>query len=185
MRNITYRLRLLLMLCFLVGYGNTVKAQRPEREPVSLFTSLAGAVSYSGLNAYFNLGLAYKKHSIYAGPKMVLTKSYIPGRTLWGVNAGYFFSLMQQNRWNTSLNLDYQNTIYKTAPANPSNNLQEITGGLNANYFAIPQKMSIGLTMGAGMRMESAYNTYTMTKKNFSGSMFQVRLGVVYKLSRR
>ncbi len=185
MRYITYRLRLLLMLCFLLGYGNTIKAQRPEREPVSLFTSLAGAASYTGLNAYFNLGLAYKKHRIYAGPKMVLTKSYVPGRTLWGVNAGYYFDLVQQNKWNTSLNLDYQNTWYKSAPVNPHNTLQEITGGLNLNYFAVPGKMSVGLTMGAGMRIENAYNTYTTEKNLYIGAMYQVRLGIIYKLSRR
>lgn len=153
------------------------------QQRISVLTSAATAVSHTGWNAYVSLGAAYKRHVLYIGPKAVLSKSYIPGKILWGLNAGYLFSVIDQERWNTMINVDYQNVMYRAPATTKYNTIHEMTGGLCLNYFPIPQRLSIGLTLGAGIFMENYYSKYSGSKGSNSGLMQQIRFGITYKIS--
>lgn len=152
---------------------------------ISILVSASGGISYTGANTYLTLGGAYRKHLVYIGPKLVVSRSFLPGKMMWGGNIGYSFSVIENERWNGFLNADYQLTQYRNKGILKSNDIHEITGGLGLNYFFVPQRFSIGLTMGSGIRMERSYNQYNTGGNTTSAMMQQLRLGVTYKISKQ
>ena len=159
----------------------TTKLEAQDR--ISILVKASGGLSYTGGNAYLALGGAYRKHLLYIGPKAVLTKGYPGGRMLWGTNAGYSFSVVESYRWNAFLNADYQLTRFRNPGILKYNSIQEITVGAGINYFPAPQRFSIGLLFGSGIRSEKGYNRYEPDASANTGLMHQVRLSLTYKIS--
>lgn len=175
-----------LTCALLLGCSPAVNAQRPEPQPtLSVLAGVSGGISYTGLNTYVTLSGAYKRHMFYIGPKAVVSKSFVSGKMLWGGNLGYNFAVIDQERWITWVNLDYQYTTYRLPASIKYNTIHEITGGLSLNYFAIPQKLAVGITLGTGIFHENFYSRYGGVKGNNSGMMQQIRLGLIYKISRQ
>lgn len=114
---------------------------------------------------------------------MVLTKGYPGGRMLWGTNIGYSFSVVESGRWNAFVNADHQLTRYRNPGIIKYNSIQEFTGGVGVNYFPAPQRFSIGLMFGSGIRSEKGYNRYDPNASANTGLMHQVRLTLTYKIS--
>lgn len=155
------------------------------QDRISILASASGGVSYTGANAYMALGGAYRKHLLYIGPKLVVSRSFLPGKMMWGGNIGYSFSVIETNKWNAFLNADYQLTQYRNTGVLQPNTIHELTGGLGLNYFAVPQRFSIGLKIGSGVHIDKSYNRYNTNNKPTSGMMQQVRLGITYKISKQ
>jgi hypothetical protein len=155
------------------------------QDRISILVSASGGVSYTGANAYATLGGAYRKHLVYIGPKLVVSRSFLPGRMMWGGNIGYSFSVIEINQWNAFLNADYQLTQYRNTGVLQPNSIHELTGGLGLNYFPVPQRFSIGLKIGSGVHVYKSYNRYNTNNKPTSGMMQQVWLGITYKISKQ
>ncbi|MBL7717414.1 MAG: hypothetical protein JNL72_01155 [Flavipsychrobacter sp.] len=181
----TGRIRGVCVILLLLSLAPAAHAQRPEPvQTVNVLASVSGGISYTGINTYVTLAGAFRRHMIYVGPKAVLSRSFLPGRTLWGANIGYNFAIIDQDRWVTWLNVDYQHTAYRVPAQIKYNSIQELSGGLSLNYFAVPQRLAIGVTLGTGIYFENSYNRYTATTATNSGLMHQLRLGLIYKLTR-
>jgi hypothetical protein len=171
-----------IVICLLLLLNSSISK---AEDPISILLTASGGISYTGANTYITLGGAYRKHMVYVGPKLAMSRSYFPGKMMWGGNIGYSFSIIEKERWDSFFNADYQLTQYRNAGALKMSNIHEITGGLGLNYFPIPHRLSIGLTIGSGVYMQKSYNQYNVNRKYISGMMQQIRLGITYKISNK
>ena len=144
------------------------------------YVSLSAGLSYTGVNTYLNVGGNFRRHSIYIGPKIVASQSFFPGKTLWGVNAGYAYRLLEQHNWTMQVNLDYQNAIYQ--PATTTNYIHEIAGAFRLNFVTHSPRFSIFTSLGAIVYLEHYYDSYSASRVSNSGLAPSVKIGLAYNL---
>ena len=144
------------------------------------YVSLSAGLSYTGVNTYLNVGGNFRRHSIYIGPKIVASQSFFTGKTLWGVNAGYAYRLLEQHNWTMQVNLDYQNAIYQSPST--TNYIHEIAGAFCLNFFPHSPRFSIFANMGANIYIENYYDSYSASRASNSGLAPSVKIGLAYNL---
>jgi hypothetical protein len=89
----------------------TICAENDTLWKVGIETSTS--ISYSGLNQILAATINYKENTFYIGPKISLSQSYLPGRGIWGSNAGISHIIASKGKTNAFINVDYQNSIMK------------------------------------------------------------------------
>ena len=144
------------------------------------YVSLSAGLSHTGVNTYINIGGSFRRHSVYIGPKIVASQSFITGKTLWGVNAGYAYRLLEQHNWTMQVNLDYQNAIYQSPST--TNYIHEIAGAFCLNFFPHSPRFSIFANMGANIYIENYYDSYSASRASNSGLAPSVKIGLAYNL---
>jgi len=151
---------------------------------------LCTALSYSGVNASLLLHAGMGRHGIYAGPKVVLSDSYLFTSLVNGYQLGYNYTVVAAGQWRAAANFDYQVAYYK--PYNPNdldvdknNMLHELIPTLGLYYeVGKARQLQLGLHAGAGMYLSLYQDLVAGTSQTKQGYTSAVRLMIVYQFSR-
>ena len=144
------------------------------------YLSVSGGLSHTGINTFLNIGTSIKKHSVYIGPKLVASQSFIPGRSLLGVNAGYAFYIIGERKWGLQVNLDYQNTIYRTPGS--TNYVHEMAGAFCLNFYPRSPRFSVFANLGTAFYIDNYYDSYSAGRVSNSGIAPFIKTGIAYNL---
>lgn len=167
-----------LLLCLGFLFAN-VKAPATPR------LSVAGGISRSGINTYVTLGTSFGRHTLYIGPKLVVSQTYLPGTLVWGGTAGYTYGILAQRRWATQFNLDYQNAIYPSALApSQTNYIHELGASLMLTYSPVPRFLYLSLSFGGAGYMENYYSGVTADRASGMGITPSLRLWLTFAFGR-
>lgn len=145
-------------------------------------------LTYTGYSTVLALEYEKNKISFYAGPKISLTQTYIPGRGPWGGNSGFrYLFLTNHDRWRFFFNVDYQLAFYSAfKQAGEKGSKKNFIHELNFGYgvrFKISERLYVAQSIGMGKYFESYYSYKTDTRARYSGYDALLRLVVKYKFS--
>lgn len=145
---------------------------------------LGSGFCYTGLNVNLAYSLAWKENTIFVGPKITLSDSYLPSRGPWGIHVGYRRLLPGQSKLRTFATLEYQ--VVFLEPRNPNNldikgknETHEIFLSYGIQY-QIWKNLILGNSMGAGVYFERFIDSLTGNRNTYSGFNGQVRLFAQY-----
>ena len=141
-------------------------------------------LSYSGYNFRLAGLLKHARHELYVGPKLVLSKSYLPKEGTWGAQIGYRYYWVQENQWQAFVNVDYQQSWY--APYNPldlevdgKNQIKE--AHLSFGVFkGFGENWRIGSQIGVGFYLEQNKDLVAQVTREYSGYSNLVSLFVTH-----
>jgi len=158
----------------------------------SLGISPATSFTYTGINSYLLVDASLGKHDLYAGPKVVLSDSYLPYKAIMGYDIGYNFFVLTNGRLSALVNLDYQISYYD--PYNPNkvdlpgkkNTINELFFSLAVNYrLSKKSRFSIWLSLGTGAFLEKYYDVVALDKNINTGLSQMARVGIRYNIFRK
>jgi len=158
----------------------------------SLGISPATSFTYTGINSYLLVDASLGKHDLYAGPKVVLSDSYLPYKAIMGYDIGYNFFVLTNGRLSALVNLDYQISYYdpynpnKVDIANRKNTVNELFLSLGINYrLSRKSRFSLSLNLGTGAFLEKYYDVVELNKNITTGLSQIARLGIRYNIFKR
>ena len=162
----------LLILASISLYG------QEESRNSNFGISVRSSLSFSGINLGLTVDYVNQNWSTYVGPKVLLSKSASLARGPFGLMLGGAYTLNPEDRWQSSVNLDYQATFYKQ-DGNPADLIHEgfISYGLR---FMATDNIFVSNQLGLGFWMESNYSTTTGKRQSLSGYNGLLNLGVGY-----
>ena len=150
----------------------------------------AGVLAFSGVNANITAEAAYKRHTLYIGPKMSVADAYLPSTAPFGFTAGYKFFINTEpgitGKFDFFVFLDYQLEYHKAFRGNDNlpkryNTLHELNAGYGLQYN-ISDKLAVNNVLGFGRYQEVFRNPRTGTEAKFDGWNRMVRVQLLYKI---
>lgn len=184
----------LLLLLFSGSLLSVLPAAAQEKAPgvrnVVLGAGLSSAISYTGINAYALADVQLGRHAFYAGPKLVLSDNYLPGKSSYGYDAGYSYTAFASRHWVSTAGVDFQSSYYTPFNAKyfkevKKNTVNELTFSLGMAYvFDKSGRLSLGLNLGTGMFFERYQDLGQGTTNTNSGLTQMVRLNLHYNIRR-
>ena len=185
MKKTTFLYRLIfLSFLFITGSFGLHAQEAQEENLINWGVEGSPFLAYSGYS--FRIGGIFRsaRHEIYAGPKLVFSKSYLPEEGAWGAQIGYRYFLVQENKWQAFVNADYQQTWY--APYAPrgvevdgTNQIQEahLAFGVFRDFGA---HWRLGSQIGAGVYFEQNEDLVAQVTRSYSGYSNLLSLFVTY-----
>ncbi len=175
-----YFITFLLLPAVLQGYGQDTGKR------IQADAAIAAGFSHTGYHTSLLFPVHYGRHTVYAGPKILLTESYLPFRNIWGIHAGYAYRVLQQGRWQADAGVDYQCSFYKPYSItgnNRYNRVQEIYFLLGLAYRIRPEgRIGIKLQLGSGLYADTWHDLVEGRKRTGLGRASTGRFTVSYKL---
>ncbi len=175
------RIFLILVSLLLVG-------QLPARAFKSIGggVGLAAGMAHSGFASSLLIPIDWHRHTIYAGPRLLLSESYFPYSNTWGLQMGYAYRVMQMNRWGAEAAFDYQWGRYRPyffGGPRDYNHLHEFNLFIGLSYAVFPkQGLDLKLHTGTGLYMDRWQDLSEGRKRSGVGRTSAVRLTLSYKL---
>ncbi|MBS1689893.1 MAG: hypothetical protein JSS96_14285 [Bacteroidetes bacterium] len=158
-----------LAILLIAACSNAQSIERSNNMEAGI--SAASSFTYTGINSYLLLDARLGRHDLYAGPKIVLSDSYLPYKAIMGYDVGYNFFALTNARLSALVNLDYQISYYdpynpnKVDIANRKNAINELFLSLGINYrLSRKSRFSVGLNLGTGVFLEKYYDVMELNK---------------------
>jgi hypothetical protein len=162
--------------CLIAGALLTTIAVVAQEIPESeknhkLGITASGNYSYTGVSIIADFEFQTGKEIFYTGPKIPISKSYLPFNTAVGWNAGYrhIYSLGSNRKVSLFFNADYQIVTSKafsqTEKSNYRNYLHELFIGYGIQY-RLTDNVYIGNMIGTGVYFQSFYNADLKWRQN-------------------
>lgn len=147
------------------------------QEKPGIALEIGNDVTYSGYSVVTELHLIHGRHNLYAGPRLNVSNTVMPGNTIWGLSSGYRYILMDKGKVFASAWAVYENLDLSKAAAQGSS-VHEIYGALAAGWRFHEDKISLlaGLGLGGYLEHNRVLND---TQRNTGG---WVRLSASYRL---
>ena len=158
----------------------------------TLGISTSSSFTYTGINSYLLIDVNLGKNDIYAGPKLVISDSYIPYKAILGYDIGYNYILLSNGQLSALINLDYQVSYYD--PYNPNNvdianrknTVNELFISLGISYrLSRKSRFAAVLYLGTGAFLEKYYDVVELNKNITTGLSQMARIGVRYNIFKR
>lgn len=136
--------------------------------------SLGTAYTFSGISAYVGFEWQNKDHIFYTGPKLNITRTYLPFRNPFGWILGYRhdYNKSAQKKMSFFFNADYQvlisNSFSYLEESKKKNHIHEIFVGYGVQY-KFSERVYLVNAFGIGGYIESYYNTDLNFRKNYWG----------------
>lgn len=154
-------MRMAWAIFFLFGLAMTVFGQ--EKPGVAL--EIGNGVTYSGYSITMEGHFIHGNHNLYAGPRLNVSNTVIPGKAIWGLSSGYRYILMDKGKvyaaaWGVYENLDLSKVAAQGAM------IHEIYAALAAGRRFNEDKISLlaGLGLGGYIEQNKVLNeTYRNT----------------------
>jgi hypothetical protein len=153
----------------------SVKALSQEKKPEDgLGVSFATNYTFSGIGLILAAEWQNKHHIFYTGPKLQLSKTYLPMEGPRGWNIGYRHEYNKAPEKFTSFffNIDYQIGLSKpfsrTVESKKINFVHEAFVGYGVQ-FRLSSRLYLANVLGVGGYLESYYNTDLDLRKTFTG----------------
>lgn len=171
-----YRMKVGLGICLLCCLY--LRATGQQFKPLKgIGLNGAAGFSYTGINTFLTPAVYLGRHCIYGGPQFSLSRSYFFSRGIWGINAGYRYTVLVARRWSALVLADFQS--FCTVPYNPHrlpvnsrNLIRELQAGLGLYYHPVPS-WHIGLELGAGV-VQERFEDLSEQKTRYSSGMTQM-----------
>lgn len=161
---------------------------QPE-EPVKTWRwglEWSSSLSYTGLGSGLTGQWQQGRHLAYAGPRLLVSDSYVPGQGPWGLQLGYQYHWVREGRWQSFVNIDYQLSWYQ--PYNPQqlpvsgrNRVHEFHLAYGIQYQLGPP-LYLGSTLGVGGYLEQLLDVRENQRRSYRGYSNLLRLFVRYVL---
>jgi hypothetical protein len=148
--------------------------------------STATNYTFSGIGVILNLEWQNYDHIFYTGPKIPLSKTYLPFRSPFGWNIGYRheYNKSQQKKMSFFFNIDYQLEMSKSFSAiqesKKINSIHEAFIGYGVQY-KFCDRLYLANVLGVGGYYESYYNPDLNLRKNYGGYNNMFKFFVNYK----
>jgi hypothetical protein len=128
--------------------------------------------------------LAWKENTIFAGPKITISDSYLPSKGPWGIHVGYRRLLPGLSKWRAFATFEYQLVFLEPYDPNDldikgKNEIHEFFLSYGIQYL-VWRNLIIGNSMGAGVYVERFIDTLTGSKNSYDGFNGQFRLFAQY-----
>ena len=166
----------ILFLLFSVLYRQINAQEKP-----GLAIELANSVSYIGYSISPELHYIHSRHNVYAGLRINVSNSVLPDKTVFGLNSGYRFILMDKGNVYAAAWAIYENlNLSKVGGEDASVN--EFYGSLAAGWRFKEDKISLLAGLGVGGYIEKfkyPNSTTTSTQRNTGGWL---RVSASYRL---
>jgi len=174
----------LLFLLFIASPPSLYAQEGSSKSKIRWGLEGSSFLSYSGYNFRLAGLLKHARHELYAGPKLVLSKSYLPKEGTWGGQIGYRYYWVQEDQWQAFVNADYQQSWY--APYNPldlevngKNQIKE--AHLSFGVFrGLGEHWRVGSQIGVGFYLEQNKDLVAQVTRTYSGYSNLVSLFVTY-----
>lgn len=154
--------------------------QSKGQEKPGMAVELSNSVSYMGYSISPELHFIHSKHNLYAGLRVNVSNSVFPNKTVYGLNSGYRFILMDKGNVYAVAWAIYENLKLPKSNGNEVF-VHEIYGSLAAGWRFKQEKISLlaGLGMGGYIEKTKHPNTKMNTNRNTGGWL---RLSASYRL---
>lgn len=181
----------LVSVILLAALCTSVQAQSHSSN-FTLGISASSSFTYTGINSYLLLDANLGKHDIYAGPKLVISDSYLPYQAIMGYDVGYDYIILSNSRLSALINLDYQVSYYD--PYNPNNvdianrknTVNELFVSLGISYrLGRKSRFAAVLSLGTGAFVEKYYDVVALNKNITTGLSQMARVGIRYNIFKR
>jgi hypothetical protein len=145
-----------------------------ENKRNGLGVSLAANYTFSGLTLILDVEWQKNHHIFYTGPKLPLSRTYLPFNRLYGWNIGYRHEYDKEGKKKISFffNADYQVGFSKAySQVNESgkmNYIHELFLGYGVQYKLSP-RLFLANVMGVGGHFESYYNIDLDLRRSYAG----------------
>jgi hypothetical protein len=157
--------------CLFAGFISLAQ----DKETKCAFGLSASAIyTYSGLGFIFDAEFQKGNHILYTGPKIPISRTYLPFKGTWGWNLGYrhIFNRDPTKRISSLFNIDYQvvgsKAFSQTESSSKRNYIHEVFIGYGLQY-RIGKKLFIGNVIGIGGYRETFYNVDLKWKQTYTG----------------
>ncbi|MEM7102496.1 MAG: hypothetical protein AAF502_05125 [Bacteroidota bacterium] len=147
------------------------------------------SLSYTGFN--FSLGVTAEKDkfSIYVGPKLTLSDSYLVTDGPFGFSSSFFFFPNGRDRkFSSFINFDYQVNFQKAfCPTGTCSRKTNFTHEYNLGYGFVYQVKRVGLmnAINIGRYSENFYNQLTQQRFKNSGYNTLIKIGVIVNVQKQ
>jgi hypothetical protein len=139
------------------------------------------SISYSGFSQNVCLVAQSGKNTIYLGPRINLTQSYLPERGVWGLSIGIRHNFIRSNTIKSFLNIDYQNTFMRPHLQESSfNSIHEFNYSYGF-FYRINSNINIGNMIGFGRYWEIYKGHFNSNALLFSGYSGLIRAIIQYE----
>lgn len=156
-----------------------------DSSKTKLGASIATSYSFTGIGLFLNLEVQKGHHVFYTGPKISVTRTYLPLKGPWGWNIGYRHDIPRPNKnINFFFNTEYQILGSKAFSQNVEtikrNFVHEafIGYGVQVRLF---NHFYLGNMMGIGGHIESYYNPDLEWRQTFAGLNKVFKIFIHYK----
>ena len=138
---------------------------------------LQSGFSHSGLNLSLGVSLSYKHFQLFAGPKISLSKSYLPWKGPWGIFATGIYTFNPEQRLQHSAQVNYEWLLFKQK-GQRGDYLHELTAGYGLRYL-VAAGFYIGNQLGLGFHFNDNYLEPIQKRTRSSGynAMFRLMIG--------
>lgn len=181
----------LICVILLALFTTAVQAQNHSSN-FTMGISASSSFTYTGINSYLLLDANVGKHDIYAGPKLVISDSYIPYKAIMGYDLGYNYLLLSNGRLSALINLDYQISYYdpynpnRVDIANKKNTINELFVSFGISYrLSRKSRFAITLSLGTGAFLEKYYDVVELNRNITTGLSQMARIGIRYNIFKR
>ncbi len=179
------KITMLIILSFFCFYLTITAQDITKSANLKSGLEFGGALCYSGININLAYTLNWKEdNTIFVGPKIAVSDSYLPSKGPWGIHLGYRRLLPGQSKFRAFATFDYQLVFLK--PYNPNNldingnnEIHEIILSYGIQY-RIWKNLIIGNSMGGGLYFERFFDSVIGTKNSYAGFDAQLRLFAQY-----
>lgn len=169
---------LIFLYCVLIFNNSLLNAQEKDKIKLRFGAELTSQMSYSGLSSGVQINLLHQKHSLGIGTKITYQSSFFPYQNALGLIVDYKFFLISKNNMKAFVELNYNNSIYKSLRqgADKNNIIHEYTYS-NRILIKVVENLWIGNSMGVGAYTENYYD--------YSGAEYGSYLGynVMFKIN--
>lgn len=178
---------ILLSLCiFLKGYSQAVEVKKQGAFGVST----AASYTLEGPAFIFLLDWTKKKNSFYAGPKLMVKRSYNPKKSVYGWDVGYRRKYTSGTFVNCFFTMDFQGRACKTYDLRAQYRYEDMLNP-KINYLVeafighsitvkVFRNFMLGNTLGVGGYLDSNYSTMRIRKTSVGRNML-VAFFLTYK----
>jgi hypothetical protein len=178
-----YAWLILLVLPLSLRAGDTLSTHATPPSRFKFEAALSADLSQTGYSTAL-LGIVRTgKFGFAAGPKLVISKTYmIPGAPAGFVSGLYFYPNGDANRFTPFINIDYQLARNNgKASEGPATTVHEYTAGYGFN-FRIHNRVKLLSSLNVGRYTEVYYNSAFDQRNTYSGFNTLVRFGLNYSI---
>ena len=176
----------LFVFAFLILFPSVLSIAQDNLPEEGLGVSLAANYTFSGIGFILDAEWQHRNHIFYTGPKLQLSRTYLPVNGPFGWNLGYRHDYNKSPERFTSFffNLDYQIGFSKAysryQTTNKLNYVHEAFIGYGVQFRLHP-RLYLANVLGVGTHFESYYNADLKNRITYTGYNHLFKFFLNYK----
>lgn len=180
------RSSIIFTLIFLTSYSFSFAQDENADARDGFGLSLAANYTFSGIGMIMDVEWQKRHHVFYTGPKLPISKTYLPFKGPLGWNLGYRheYNRGEKKRISLFFNVDYQvaisNAYSGIEESEKKNYIHELFVGYGAQ-LRLTERLYLCNVIGVGGYLESYYNVDLKFRRNYGGYNHLFKFFLNYK----